>query len=86
MKQVIALILVLALACTTVFAAPLAAAGEVNIGSDALFGDVAAAPLTDEEAELVEGGIIGIIILGVVCFTLIGCKMPAPFGSPQYCY
>jgi hypothetical protein len=72
MKKIVSLLVALALCATTAFAAPLSVAASfvepvtaqtVSAGANAdLFADVAAVPLTDSEAQAVEGeGVFGAI-------------------------
>ena len=74
MKKVVSLLVALALFATTAFAAPVSVAASLpepvqtvasSADLDALFADVNAVALTEEEAQAVEGeGIFGAIIFG----------------------
>jgi LytS/YehU family sensor histidine kinase len=84
MKKAVSLLVALALFATTAFAAPLSVAASfpepaqtvtssASTDIEALFADVAAVPLTDEEAQSVEGeGVVGAIIGGVVGGVIVG--------------
>jgi outer membrane murein-binding lipoprotein Lpp len=77
MKKIIALTVALTFFATTTFAAPVSAAAslpepaqtvsaDLNADLDALFADVNAAALTDEEAQAVEGeGLFGALLAGL---------------------
>jgi len=86
MKKAISLVLLLAFATATAFAAPVqpvpvspdAQSGEITLDAD-LFGAVNGIPLTVTEMEEVEGGIWKIICLIIICIAAIagsrGCNM-----------
>ncbi|MDR1325525.1 MAG: hypothetical protein LBK00_05765 [Treponema sp.] len=83
MKKITALLVALSLFATTAFAAPLSVAASLSTPAqtvtsgagadlDALFTDVAAVPLTNAEAQAVEGEGIGLAIAGFAAGYVLG--------------
>ena len=92
MKKIVSLLVVLALFASTAFAAPVSVAASLpeptqtvtpSADLDALFADVNAVPLTDIEAQAVEGdGPVGAVI-GAIAGVVIVVKNPYVPKSPS---
>jgi hypothetical protein len=93
MKKAVSLLVALALFATTAFAAPVSVASlpepaqtvtsSASTDIEALFADVAAVPLTDEEAAVVEGeGVFGLLVAAVVNYYVLP-KIQASIYSSQ---